>query len=146
MVANPRRLTRAQILFLLLLGCHAVYQMAFLVQIVFMPGAVLKVAGISVDLLPALSGMLAIAGAGQGLLVVLSVVAIVWGLRAEAAGYVIGIVIGAYFLLLGIALAAGSSGYSSLAVVDIARGGLTLLLGLLAWRAAGAVRRGSAPA
>ncbi len=128
MTPAASRLTAAKLILLLLLGFHALFQATFFAQITLVPGTVLQSAGVAPDLASSLAGLLLLAAAGQALLVVLSLLAIGWVWRGRAAGGLIGIVIGAYFLLLGLALA--SIGSLQFALIDITRGALTVLAGL----------------
>jgi hypothetical protein len=125
---SSSRLNLSTALFLLLLGFHALFQLGFFAQLTFTPGSVLEAAGLSVDLAPSPAGLLTLAAAGQALLVVLSVHVMILVWRDAAAGDAIAITIGAYFLLLGIALA--FIGSLQFAVIDIIRGALTVLAGI----------------
>jgi hypothetical protein len=129
---NLQRINLAALV--LLLRFHAFYQASFFTLLAMNPGQILESSGISADLALNLAGLLTLVSAGQALLVVLSLLAIVWTLRGKYAGAVTGSVVGAYFLGIGIALYFSRDGVlDQYVIVDIARGALTVLLAGIDW-------------
>lgn len=120
-------------IFLLALAFHAVWQAMFMFQLSFMPDALMERNGVPIEYLPNLAGQYVLASAGQGLLVVLSILSIVWAVQSKSSGYVLGVVLGLYFLPVGIALWAVAGEPSMYAQIDIARGIVTIVFGALAW-------------
>lgn len=136
MSAALENLTLSKGVFLLLMAFHSIWQSLFAIQLLFTPETVLQRSAIPLDFLANLSGLLVLSAAGQILLVALSVLAIVWSLGDSAHGFLLGILLGVYFLALGIALWFGNGEPSLFSTIDVLRGIMSILSGSLAWRGA----------
>lgn len=124
----------ARLVFVILIVFTALFQTLFVGQILFTPAQMLTMFQVPFTEVSDLAGLLLMIAAGQVFLVAVCAASIYWTFTAPPFGYATGILVGLLFLGIGIAIWVLRGGPTAFAVIDIARGGLTVLSGLLATR------------
>ena len=121
-----------RLLFAALLGFHVLFQMGFVGQIIFMPEATLNFFEVPFEDASDHAGLLMMVAAGQVFVILASATAIFWTYRAPSFGIPVGIAVGLMFLGIGLSLVVLNRGFTGIELLDLARGGATVVTGALA--------------